>query len=88
MDTRSDAGTLLQSILKFYFLVLLHFWNKILEKLDRVSKTLKMQHPVWKCWKIISKNFVIICAKMQLSIATADVWNGEMKLRGESGDGE
>ena len=32
MDTRNEAGTLLQNILKFNFIVLLHFWKKFLEK--------------------------------------------------------
>jgi len=41
MDTRNEAGTLLQSILKFNFIVLLHFWNNILGKVDRVQKRLQ-----------------------------------------------
>ena len=38
MDERNEAGTLLQSILKFNFIVLLHFLNNILGKVDRVQK--------------------------------------------------
>ena len=41
MDTRNEAGTLLQNILKFNFIVLLHFWNNILGKVDRVQKRLQ-----------------------------------------------
>ena len=41
MDTRNEAGTLLQIILKFNFIVLLHFWNNILGKVDRVQKRLQ-----------------------------------------------
>ena len=41
MDTRNEAGTLLQNILKFNFIVLLHFWNSILGKVDRVHKRLQ-----------------------------------------------
>ena len=37
MDTRNEAGTLLQNILNFIFIVLLHFWNNILGKVDRVQ---------------------------------------------------
>ena len=40
MDERNEAGTLLQNILKFNFIVLLHFWNNILGKVDRVQKRL------------------------------------------------
>ena len=40
-DTRSDAETLLAGILNFNFLVLLHFWNIILGKIDRVQKRLQ-----------------------------------------------
>jgi len=40
-DTRSDAQSLLQCILNFNFLVLLHFWNIVLEKMDRVQKRLQ-----------------------------------------------
>ena len=40
MDT-NEAGTLLQNILKFNFIVLLHFWNNILGKVDRVQKRLQ-----------------------------------------------
>ena len=41
MDTRNEAGTLLQNILKFNFIVLLHFWNNILGKVNRVQKQLQ-----------------------------------------------
>ena len=52
MDTRNEAGTLLQNILKFNFIVLLHFWNNIyyykvvferdlLGKVNRVQKRLQ-----------------------------------------------
>ena len=77
MDTRNEAGTLFQNIMKSNFIVLylLHFWNSRprSKTTTRPHNELKMQHPIWKCWKIFSKNFVIICAKMQLSIARADV---------------
>ena len=42
MDTRNEAGTLLQNILKFNFIALLHFWNNILGKVDRVQKRLQI----------------------------------------------
>ena len=41
MDTRNEAGTLLQNILIFNFIFLLHFWNNILGKVDRVQKRLQ-----------------------------------------------
>ena len=41
MDTRNEAGTLLQNILRFNFIVLLHFWSNILGKVDRVQKRLQ-----------------------------------------------
>ena len=40
MDTRNE-GTLLQNILKFNFIVLLHSWNNIRGKEDRVQKRLQ-----------------------------------------------
>ena len=40
-DTRSEAQILLAAILKFEFFVLLHFWNTILGKLDRVQTRLQ-----------------------------------------------
>ncbi|KAL5505424.1 hypothetical protein EMCRGX_G006855 [Ephydatia muelleri] len=40
-DTRSEAQILLAAILIFEFFVLLHFWNTILGKLDRVQKRLQ-----------------------------------------------
>ena len=40
-DTRGDAETLLAGIFNFNFLVLLHFWNIILGKIDRVQKRLQ-----------------------------------------------
>ncbi|XP_065664605.1 52 kDa repressor of the inhibitor of the protein kinase-like [Hydra vulgaris] len=41
MDTRNEAGTLFQNILKFNFIVLLHFWNNILGKVDPGHKRLQ-----------------------------------------------
>ncbi|XP_047142376.1 uncharacterized protein LOC124816736 [Hydra vulgaris] len=41
MDTRNEAGTLLQNILKFDVIVLLHFWDNIFGKVDRVQKRLQ-----------------------------------------------
>ena len=46
MDTRNEAGTLLQNILKFNFIVLLYFWNNILGKVNHVQKLL--QDPTMK----------------------------------------
>lgn len=40
-ETRSEAQSLIQNILKFNFLVLLHFWNVILGKIDCVQKRLQ-----------------------------------------------
>ena len=40
-DNRSDAETLLAGILNLNFLVLIHFWNIILWKIDRVQKWLQ-----------------------------------------------
>ena len=40
-DNRSDAETLLAGILNLNFLVLIHFWNIILGKIDRVQKRLQ-----------------------------------------------
>ena len=40
-DTRSDANSLIQNVLNFNFLVLIHFWHYILERIDRVQKRLQ-----------------------------------------------
>ncbi|XP_039302821.1 zinc finger MYM-type protein 1-like [Solenopsis invicta] len=40
-ETRSEAECLLENILNFNFLVLLHFWNNILRRFDRVQKRLQ-----------------------------------------------
>lgn len=40
-ETRSEAECLLENILNFKFLVLLHFWNNILRRFDRVQKRLQ-----------------------------------------------
>ena len=40
-ETRSDATQILQRILTFEFLVLLHFWNVVLAKIDQVEKRLQ-----------------------------------------------
>jgi hypothetical protein len=40
-ETRSDAEQLQTCILNFNFIVLLHFWNVILGKIDRVQKRLQ-----------------------------------------------
>jgi hypothetical protein len=40
-DTRTDAENLLQNILTFNFLVLLYFWQYVLEKIKRVQKRLQ-----------------------------------------------
>lgn len=40
-ETRSDAEQLQTCILNFNFTVLLHFWNVILGKIDRVQKRLQ-----------------------------------------------
>ena len=42
-DTRSDAQILLAAIMSFEFFALLHFWNAILGKLDRVK--IRLQDP-------------------------------------------
>ncbi|XP_065658010.1 uncharacterized protein LOC136082530 [Hydra vulgaris] len=46
MDTRNEAGTLLQDILQFSYIVLFHFWNNILGKADRIQK--RLQDPNFK----------------------------------------
>ena len=40
-ETRSEAEQLQACILKLNFLVLLQFWNTVLEKIDRVQKRLQ-----------------------------------------------